>query len=448
MQPSEPGLGLPVVIASTIPTQVYGTSWRKLSMLRTSLISGFMFATFIGFSPMTISAPNDRAAGGGIERIFMIALFVLALVVLRQNLKVALACLRRTKLIWVVIALCLCSIFWSDYPDLTLRRASLLLMITVITFAIAASESDPLRFLNSLFYFLSAVIIINLVATAIWPALAITDIGVRGLYSQKNAAGQVAMISIIVGFAWLTGSHNITSSFLGAGSIALALLFLVLSQSKTSLGITILALGTGAVMIFAKHMGVRFVLLMYFSMIYFALSIFIFLAINDFELASLANSVPIDTSFTGRDSLWEFATNRALDRFWLGYGYGAFWDVGELNDPLSRLEPGTWLGDVEKGVINHAHNGYLELWLNAGIVAAVLGAAAIVRGLIFDFQQFVCARTSADQKMLFLASGLLMLTYLLHNITESTLFSRGTSLYAVAMLMRFASARQSVHDHK
>jgi len=87
------------------------------------------------------------------------------------------------------VAFSLFSIVWSDYPDLTLRRGALLFLLTVIAMALAIGIKDLRSFHTYLFVGLTAIVAINLLATALAPSLAITDIGVKGLYTQKKRRG-------------------------------------------------------------------------------------------------------------------------------------------------------------------------------------------------------------------------------------------------------------------
>ena len=141
-----------------------------------------------------------------------------------------------------------------------------------------------------------------------------------------------------------------------------------------------------------------------------------------------------DTSFTGRDELWSFAYNRATDRFWLGHGYGAFWDVGLVNDPLTKLEPGTWLGDVDKGIINQAHNGYLELWLHIGLPATILAVVSVFHAIGAATGSAVSRAPSGGDRAMYAAVALILGLYILHNFTEATLMMRGSPYCNLALV--------------
>ncbi len=136
-------------------------------------------------------------------------------------------------------------------------------MNTIMAMAIAVGANDLRRLHTSLFFWLIAIIVLNFLALALWPAQATSELGVKGLSSDKNTAGAIAMLVVVVGAAWLIGVRNITESIVGLAGVLIAFIFLVLTRSKTSLGIAALALAIVAVLVMAERLGERFVLLVW-----------------------------------------------------------------------------------------------------------------------------------------------------------------------------------------
>jgi O-antigen ligase len=284
-------------------------------------------------------------------------------------------------------------------------------------------------------------VLVNLAGTALWPAQAISDIGVKGLYTQKNVAGSVAMMTLIVGVAWMARARTPVAITLGSASLLLAVLLLFISRSKTSIGLTVLALAVGGLFATVQFAGHRFAILVASATLLFLMSVMCLFIYYDFDTDRLFGLVLSDTSFSGRDELWSFAWKSAMQREWLGHGYGAFWDVGDANDPLAKLEPGTWLGDVDKGVINQAHNGYLELWLHIGLPATIAAVIYIIVALARATVAAVSSTTTADEKSAFAAIALLLFTFLLHNLTEASLFMRGIQFFNLVLLLALLAPR-------
>ena len=395
----------------------------------------FLLYTFIGLNPFGATPPEARVEGSPADRLIVLAMSAVALVILLRNRRAAYACVRHNLLIFSMIAFCQVSVFWSDYPELTIRRAILALLASVIATAIAISVRSLRSFHTLLFLALFGVVLMNLAVTALWPSFAISDIGVNGIYTQKNVAGMVAMITLIICATWIAGSTSPSQIAFGVFAAAIVAFFLVITSSKTSIGIAVLALAVGGIFWLASIFGRPFILFI-LALLTLGIAAFLILVVaNDYDAMRVTGFFLKDTSFSGRDELWEFAWRKASERMWLGHGYGAFWDVGEVNDPLTRLEPGTWLGDVKKGVINQAHNGYLELWLHIGLPATCLVVIAIFAGMISATKNAIVSLPAANTRATYAAIALVLFMHLVHNLTEATLFMRGNQFATLVLIL-------------
>jgi exopolysaccharide production protein ExoQ len=98
---------------------------------------------------------------------------------------------------------------------------------------------------------------------------------------------------------------------------------------------------------------------------------------SDFrEIVLLGRSSESET-LSGRAFIWPELIHFARERFWLGYGYEAFWTPARIETISDELGWG----------LREAHNGYLEMWLWLGatgvllmLMAAAMAMAAAVRG--------------------------------------------------------------------
>jgi len=108
------------------------------------------------------------------------------------------------------------------------------------------------------------------------------------------------------------------------------------------------------------------------------------------------------------------------------------------------MEPGSWLGDIEPGVINQAHNGYLELWIHLGLplmlFAVFVVLALAVKGLLYC----IIARSDPGIKAALAFLTIMPFIYLAHNFTEASLFMRGLFLNNIITLILFLLAR--IHE--
>src|SRR5690606_30893758 len=189
-----------------------------------------------------------------LDRLFVLGMAAIALPVLLLNLRGLAQVVFSAAGIWIVVAMATLSIFWSDYPGLTLRRSIVLVCLTVAAAGVAAGLRD-LRKAHGVFcYVLAGVIALNLAAIVLVPSMAMSDIGAKGWYSQKNVAGMVAMTAVLAHFTWLARGRVSAGQFvLGLLMATLSVGFLLLTRSKTSIGLTVLALAIiGAVAVAAR----------------------------------------------------------------------------------------------------------------------------------------------------------------------------------------------------
>jgi exopolysaccharide production protein ExoQ len=439
------------ILATPSIRRLAGVNWSARA--HEALLVAYLLFSFIGTQPLAsaTATPEERLAGSPLDRLLLPMMTAVGLALIWARREDALKALRANRLLAAVVLFCQASILWSNYPDLTLRRALMLLFLTIVSLGLAASIDDLRRFHTRLFQTLVFVILVNLAVTALWPDLAITDIGVAGIYGQKNPAGMVAMIVIIVCLTYAFGATRASEQILGALGAALSFFFLVITRSKTSLGLTLLALGVGFLFWLAHRLGFRFALLALAGLAALLAGFAGLVAISDFDFERVLGAFVTDTTFTGRDELWGFAWRSALQNPWLGHGYGAFWDVGPTNDPLTKLEPGTWLGDVRVGIINQAHDGYLELFLHIGIPMTIVAVCAVFSALGAATRRATTIGEGAGVQAAYAMAALVLLLYLLHNLTEATLMMRGAPFCNLALLLSFAVGRglgrDRIHPH-
>lgn len=131
------------------------------------------------------------------------------------------------------------------------------------------------------------------------------------------------------------------------------------------------------------------------------------------------------------DSRWQiFAGTRAAAEAYapLGAGPGSFWYVFQHTDPF--------LGG--KAIVNHAHNDYLELWLELRWIGAVAGALLLGAFLWQGVRVgFLAGHHGTDAHLLARAAWVGLLLLLLHSLVDYPL--RTTALSALAGLLAAAT---------
>jgi O-antigen ligase len=118
-----------------------------------------------------------------------------------------------------------------------------------------------------------------------------------------------------------------------------------------------------------------------------------------------------DATLTGRTDVWDLIWEEIQNRYWLGYGYQAFWV--DPAGPATRV----WL--QLKWDAPEVHNGYLELWLGLGLI----GLLALVSSMVTNFTLAWKASRGADRLASYWA--VLYLTFFIsYNLSESLILEQ------------------------
>jgi O-antigen ligase len=130
--------------------------------------------------------------------------------------------------------------------------------------------------------------------------------------------------------------------------------------------------------------------------------------------AELAGAVGRDPTLTGRTDIWTTVLSMHTNPI-VGTGYESFW-LGPRLLEVWRLA----------GPINEAHNGYLETYLNLGII----GVALLIIFLISTYKS-ICKQldASSDMGSMLLALWIILIVY---NFTESAF--KGQLMWLIFLL--------------
>lgn len=403
----------------------------------------FLGFTFIGTTPFAVADAADRADGSLLDRVVVLALFAIASGILVVFHRRALDLAKRNWLLLLFLAWCAASVAWADFPGLAIRRTALLLMLTIIAYAIVVGLPRSSRFVEVALPFLGFVILVNVMTPYLYPEFAVTPIGVRGMYSQKNVAGMVALLAIVMAYAVALADPRRRTLLSAAAVLAVSLLFLVMTQSKTSAGLVALVVVVVGPVLLAWQIGAIWGLLATVLAGYGTGAFLMFVFAEGLTLPDVLELLVGDPTFTGRTEIWAFALDEIARRPWLGAGYGAFWDVGADNDPLQRAPAGSWLRHAEVGLINQAHSGYLDLPLQIGIPATILASVIVLRATVLAFRLAVGSPLHGNARIIGVFGFFFCMVFFAHNLMEATLFNRGQMLCNVSLLVFFMLEREA-----
>jgi O-antigen ligase len=369
---------------------------------------------------------NTEAAGSNtLNQAFWSILFVLAAVAGRHA-----PVLRLMSRLWPLTAYLVwsaASVLWAIAPDIAFRRLLLQVFVvgSVLLPIVLIDDLDKVR--ATVLRVMFAVLVINVAALAIKPP---TALGHAGIYSQKNELGLTAALALLTCVTTLALGGFLQRAMAWLG-IPLALALLVAAKSKTSLllAVAIPAMGWG-IAIAARVLKLSPALLLGCLLaiaIPFGLGI---AEVIDLTLRDMLQLMFGDATFTGRTDIWDFAWAQISANPALGYGFNGFWGVGDAS-------PATFSGNELIASILQAHNGYLDILLETGLVGlglflALLAVVALGAGAIIP--RSVAAASFVIALTLFTA---------LHNGFESTALRR---FHPVWLFMLIAAAMAATAD--
>jgi len=266
----------------------------------------------------------------------------------------------------LLAAFAVLSALWSQDAVLSARRA--LPFALAAGFGLYLAIRRPLR--KQLVLFEAAFLLLAVASAAL--ALGFPPLGLdastghqgdwQGVFTQKNACGRamvfasavvlaqgrvtlrraasLAVFAIVLGLSGSRGAWAIEAILL---TIAACHGLLARYERVSRLGLASLVLAGGA--------GIAALGVAYFPL--------------------LATMMGRDPTLTGRTAIWAQVWIEILKRPWLGYGFSAFWRgaKGASFDVVAAL----------KFVLFHAHNGFLEIWLELGIAGLLLFVLSYLR---------------------------------------------------------------------
>jgi exopolysaccharide production protein ExoQ len=324
--------------------------------------------------------------------------YLLLIVYHRRLVAVAKAC-------WPLLsiaALSVVSVAWSFDPEVTLRRS--LALVSTTAFGIyLVCRFRPAEIVALLAWSFGAAAVLSVAVAVAWPEIGVMrglhEGAWRGVYAHKNTLGYVMIwATAVFYFHHQSERRHRWRRWLG---IALFVALIVLSRSATALIVVtslpiliflLRALRSQGTSSAAFSLG--FLLLVGLGVVLLAAS-----------FGSALDVIGRDYTLSGRVELWGLLWDRVQERFWLGYGYGAFWAATTDTPEMIRQLLGWDVIDP--------HNGFLDIWLSLGFVGFLLVLVSMCSSFLIGILQL---RQRRDDAILYLT---LLLILVETNLTET-----------------------------
>ena len=194
----------------------------------------------------------------------------------------------------------------------------------------------------------------------------------RGPFGHKNVAAPIMAVLVFAGI-YLIARRSLLS---GIAIVVLSGIFLSMTGGKSAMALFIFALVLSIPVAATRRLALR-ACLIFLPLL--CLNLLTVGSVLNERLSALTKLLPLDTSFTGRTNIWDFAISSLKLRPWLGYGFAAFWGTNSIQGLVqdSQIE---WAASAA-----HSHNGYLDNALTMGIPGLVLITAIFVIAPLRNF---------------------------------------------------------------
>ena len=318
----------------------------------------------------------------------------------------------RNLFLMALLTFALLSVSWSDYPSVTIRRWFRDLGIYLVIL-VALSDPDPLEAVRTLLRRLSYLIIpLSIILVKYFPEQSrVYDpwsggAMATGVTTSKNMLGVVCLVSglfFVWDFVmrWRERRDRRVKRILQIDAAFIGMTIWLLNQAKSATSNVCLAIGSVVILLcaskmFWRHSG------FFKKLIPVGFCLYAVLAYWFNANAYLVGAVGRNPTLTDRTYIWKVLLNMGTNPV-VGTGYRSFF-LGERLQTFWLTHPG----------INEAHNGYLDIYLNLGIIGLVLLGGFLISSYLTIWKRF---NTFPPLASLGLAIWTLLLFY---NITEAS----------------------------
>ena len=364
-----------------------------------------------GFYPVILGQTTGEGdIDSPLLRMVFIGIYFVTLGLLAFRWQRTLAFLTSNSWLLFLIGLAVFSISWSSIPNIAFRKVVSLIGATMFGVYLG-SRYDFQRQLRIYGWTFGIALFFSYIFAIALPQYGVmnTDAIVgawQGIFPHKNGLGECMFVGFMTFYfsSLLTSSKRKKIFFQICCLLSVAIIYF--GQSATSL--------MSAIFIFLTAQGLqrlsitskKSVLLVLLFLIFTSLMMFLLLA--NFNAFLTVNDR--DVTLSGRTTLWDTLWQFISAKPWLGYGYGSFFS-GEGREANLLWQVHNW-SPV------HAHNGYIQLWLNLGLIGLIVFILGYVTCLFNSLFKYLVFK---DLRMLWIF--LFLIYTIFSNMTEVSFFS-------------------------
>lgn len=282
----------------------------------------------------------------------------------------------KSPLEFFLLTIVIFSILWSEDLNSTLKDIKGLIRIYFI--AIYLAMRYPLREqMRLIAWALGVAALLSMIFSAFIPGYIHQSPELvnmwSGIFGHKNELGYMMAWSAGVFLHLALSSHQYRWLMWALCGISICLI--ILSRSTTSLTILLAMILFLPFYKLLKKTNYKLQVIMITSAL-MLLIIFSILLLNNAE--TVVGTSGKDLTFNGRSDLWGLVISKILERPWLGYGFSGFWTSNTASNLRATYD---WA--------SNAHNGFLELLLELGLLGFLTFAAGFVRFFVMALTRII-----------------------------------------------------------
>jgi exopolysaccharide production protein ExoQ len=305
-------------------------------------------------------------------RLTHFAFYGLFLVALSRDLRGLREALSATALLVAFLLLPLTSALWSINPTETAQRAIAVMGSSLFGYYVATQVAGRTT-LRLLAVTATVAAALSLLLIFFVPSMGRMSEGEyvnvwSGAWVHKNGMGQMCGLGVLICLIVLT-SEGVRRNWLIVIGLLLNLILLAGSRSLTAQMVIVVSV----VLLFTVGRFVRFIFANapLIAVLVAPTLLYGVATLSADDVLRLLTSFGKDATLSSRLPLWQILFGFIGDRFWLGYGYEAFFTDANFVVQIieQRLHFRPW----------YSHNGYIEIWLALGGVGFLMMTALFLR---------------------------------------------------------------------
>ncbi|HZH60173.1 MAG TPA: O-antigen ligase family protein [Metabacillus sp.] len=274
-----------------------------------------------------------------------------------------------SKGLTILVTYAVFSSLFSDFIFFSLRSSIMNLVIpTLIVYYMVTRYEQKLLILN-IFLVGITITILSLFFICFIPNYGISEFGEwKGVFIHKNPLGFSMLFYSLMSIFFLFVFKKLSIRLLLTFISFIQIILLLNSESTTNILLFVLGISMYILIIILKNIKNIFLKVSFLAIF---LSLLIPIIISTFKnLSQVFVVIGKDYTFTGRTIIWESIANMLNNHWLLGFGYDSFWVEGSVTK--------NYLDSIMKTNVPHAHNNYLDIIANFGVVGLLISLGCFV----------------------------------------------------------------------